>query len=216
MTVDDFSGGQVCGECDEFVDPDEARGDLGFVGEGIIWGADEDEFIVAEGFDFEAGAAGGEGDEAEVGFAGEDVSVDVGGAVIFDGHFDPGESGSEVAEDGGEIVESDGMDGDDAEGTGGGLWEAGDPDLDVFEDIEDVACGLVEEFAFWGEGYAATESFEEGDTELFFERTDLLRDGALRDFIEGRSSGEPACGNEVAKDFERLDLHGWVLGLETL
>ena len=83
VTVDDFSGGQISRERDELMDADEAGGDFGFVGEGVVGGADEDEFIIAEGLDFDAGAASGECDESEIGFAGEDVAVDVGGAVVF-------------------------------------------------------------------------------------------------------------------------------------
>jgi len=213
VTVDDFAGGQVGRECDEFVDADEAGGDFGFVGEGAIRGADEDEFIISEGLDFDAGAASGECDESEVGFAGEDVAVDVGGAVVFGRDFDARESRAELAKDGWQVVQADGVNGGDAKGSGCGLGKAGDSDVNVFEDIEDVASGLVEQFSFRGEGYAAAESFEEGHTKTFFERTDLLRDGALGDLIERCGAGEPAGGNEVAKDFERLDLHG--VGLDS-
>ncbi len=113
-------------------------------------------------------------------------------------------------------MQADGVNGGDAEGSGCGLRKAGDTDVNIFEDVEDVASGLVEQFTFGGERYAAPESLEEGHAETFFERTDLLRDGALRDLIEGCGSGEPAGGNEVAKDFERLDLHGGWVGFETL
>ncbi len=78
MAVDDFTGGQVSGEGDEFVDPDEAGSDFWFVGEGIVGGADEDEFIVSEGFDFDASAPGGKGHQTEVSFSREDVTVNIG------------------------------------------------------------------------------------------------------------------------------------------
>jgi len=127
--------------------------------------------------------------------------------VVFDGDLDPGKTGAELAKDGGEVMESDGVNGDESESAGGGLRKAGDADMDVLEDIEDVARGLVEQLSFRREGDATAKAFEQGNAESFFERTDLLRDGALRDLIEGCGSGEPAGGNEVAKDFERLDLH---------
>ncbi len=60
------------------MDSDEAGRDFGFVGEGIVGGTDEDEFIVSEGLDFDAGASGGKGHQAEVSFSGEDVTVDIG------------------------------------------------------------------------------------------------------------------------------------------
>jgi hypothetical protein len=64
VSVDDFSSGQICGEGDEFMDADEAGGDFGFGGEGVIGGADEDELVVSEGLDFDAGASCWECNEA--------------------------------------------------------------------------------------------------------------------------------------------------------
>ena len=113
-------------------------------------------------------------------------------------------------------MQADGVNGGDAEGSGCGLRKAGDADMDVLEDIEDVARGLVEQLSFRREGDATAKAFEQGNAESFFERTDLLRDGALGDLIERCGAGEPAGGNEVAKDFERLDLHGGWVGFETL
>ncbi len=80
--------------------------------------------------------------------------------MIFDGDLDPGETVAELAKDGWKVVESDRVNGDDSERTGGGLGEAGDADVDIFEDIEDVARGLVEQFAFRGEGDATAKAFE--------------------------------------------------------
>lgn len=136
------------------------------------------------------------------------MAVNIGGAVVLDGDFDAWKTGSEHTQDGREVVESDGVNGDNFECTCGRLGKVGDANLDVLKNGENISGCLVKELTLGGECDAVPKAFEQGDAKSLLEGTDLLRDSALGDLIESRSSGKSTCGNEVAKDFERLDLHG--------
>jgi len=79
--------------------------------------ADDMEGIFFKGFYLEAFARGGKGDEADISLSCEDRFVDFVGATIIDLNFDAWVGTEEVFDVGGEFVETEARNGDEADGA---------------------------------------------------------------------------------------------------
>ena len=78
---------------------------------------------------------------------------------------------------------------------------------EVSVNLEDLAAGLKKRPALVSEREVAPSAIHEHDLELVFDGADLLADGTLRDPVDDGGFREAAGVGEVAKDFERIDIH---------
>ena len=81
------------------------------------WSTDDMKGIFFKGFHLEAFPRGGKGDEADISLSCEDRFVDFVGATIIDLNFDAWVGTEEVFDVGGEFVETEARNGDEADGA---------------------------------------------------------------------------------------------------
>ena len=205
--VDGAAGGDVGFEGDEFLPGNLGDGDFAAIRQRMLGAADRHQAVAAEGLDLDQAAGGGEGDEAEVAGAGQDVVVDLVGAAVFDVDVDAGMALEEALQVGGQLVEADAVDGGDADRSGDQVAALGDAVPEGIELLDDAEGGLVEKGSLGGEGEVLPAAVDEGDPEAALEGAELLADGGLGDAVGAGGLAEAAAVGQVAEDFEGFYLH---------
>src|SRR5205085_8994329 len=172
----------------------------------------EDQPVAAKRDDFDLRARDRVSDNANVYRVVDDIFVDFIGATVFDVNVGVRKILDELFDDGRQLVQANRIDRRHAHLAADRIAHAFHLVVERVEAFDDFAAALIKRQA-GGRRHqsAAATALDQAFLETIFKGAHLLADRRLRDEILGRCFRETARVDQVAKDFERFDVHNVTL-----